>query len=96
MGCFIYYELNFLPSNQFGFGPSSFPRHRPTRFKFGEWRAQQWQDRKNELDELSRSIGVDEEGWVPAEDFEEIYDRYRKVKEWISKDGTEIGLSVGL
>ena len=56
------------------------------------WRmeAQQWQDREDELDELSRSIGVDKEGWVPAEDFEETYDRYRKVKkEWISKGGTE-------
>jgi len=56
------------------------------------WRieAQQWQDREDELDELSRSIRVDKEGWVPAEDFEETYDRYRKVKkEWISKGGTE-------
>ena len=40
-------------------------------------------------DEIRKSIGVDEEGWVRAEDFEERYDRYRKVKEWMSKGGTE-------
>jgi hypothetical protein len=50
---------------------------------------QKWQDQRDELDEIRKSIGVDEEGWVRAEDFEERYDRYRKVKEWMSKGGTE-------
>jgi hypothetical protein len=52
--------------------------------------AQQWQDRNDELHELRRRIGMDEEGWVPAEDFKATYRRYRKVrKEWISEGHLE-------
>jgi len=55
------------------------------------WRleAQQWQDRKDELHEVCQRIGVDREGWVPAEDFKATYTRYKKVrKDWINGGGT--------
>jgi hypothetical protein len=48
--------------------------------------AQQWQQRSDEIDELCKRIGVNEEGWMPAEDFEATYRRYKKVeKHWVSR-----------
>jgi hypothetical protein len=52
------------------------------------WRleAQQWQDRKDELHEICERIGMDREGWVPAEDFKATYVKYKKVrKDWIGR-----------
>jgi hypothetical protein len=56
------------------------------------WRldAQQWQNRQDELHEICERIGVDDEGWMPAEDFKATCSRYKKVKkDWISRGGTE-------
>jgi hypothetical protein len=58
------------------------------------WRlnAQQWQNRQDELHEICERIGVDDEGWVPAEDSKATYSRYKKAKkEWIGRGGTESG-----
>ena len=55
------------------------------------WRleAQQWQDRKDELQEICERIGMDREGWVPAEDFTAAYVKYKKVrKDWIDGGST--------
>ena len=55
------------------------------------WRleAQQWQDRKDELNAICQRIDVDREGWVPAEDFKATYARYKKVrKDWINGGST--------
>ena len=56
------------------------------------WRldGQQWQNRQDELHDICERIGVDEEGWVPAEDFQATYLRYKKArKDWISRGGRE-------
>ena len=56
------------------------------------WRlaAQQWQNRQDEFDEICERIGVDDEGWVSAEDFKATYSRYKKAKkDWISRGRTE-------
>ena len=55
------------------------------------WRleGQQWQDRKDELHEICQRIGVDRDGWVPAEDFKATYAEYKKVrKDWINGGST--------
>jgi len=86
------YDSNLLPSNLFGRDIiwALLLSTSPTmRWKFGEWRVKSGRIREMNWMRSEKSIGVDEEGWVRAEDFEERYDRYRKVKEWMSKGGTE-------
>jgi hypothetical protein len=60
--------------------------------KAKSWRldAQQWQNWQDELHEICERIGVDDECWMPAEDFKATYSRYKKAKkDWISRGGTE-------
>jgi hypothetical protein len=36
------------------------------------------------INEINNNLGVDAEGWVPAEDFEEVYAEYKRLhKMWI-------------